>query len=176
MKKSKKEKINWVTKYHLTQLNQSCWLMPCYKLHLQGVLLPYLFHYQIKLITWHLGQRNIGMNIKHLLRVSTFWENLYHQVLSSPNILFQNGLYVQILILNSLSLKNKFVSLHTPCTLLYVSKLTMLSTWVLNSRSNSLKLGDMIQSKPTRRWPRTQITIHAMRSHLNFQVKTPPRI
>jgi len=36
--------------------------------------------------------------------------------------------------------EHKFVSLSTPCTLLYVNKLTMLSTRVLNSRSNSLKL------------------------------------
>ena len=28
------------------------------------------------------------------------------------------------------------------------------------------------QSKPTRRWQRTQITIHTTRSHLNFQVTT----
>jgi len=38
--------------------------------------------------------------------------------------------------------EHKFVSLLTPCTLLYVNKLTMLSKGVLNSSSNSLKLGE----------------------------------
>jgi len=44
--------------------------------------------------------------------------------------------------------EHKFVSLPTPCTFLYVNKLTMLSAGVLNSRSNSLKLGghDTIQA------------------------------
>jgi len=35
--------------------------------------------------------------------------------------------------------EHKFVSHPTPCTILYVNKLTMLSAGVLNSRSNSLK-------------------------------------
>ena len=37
--------------------------------------------------------------------------------------------------------EHKFTSHTTPCNILYVNKLTMLSTGVLNSRSNSLKLG-----------------------------------
>jgi len=73
--------------------------------------------------------------------------------------------------------EHKFVSLSTPCTLLYVNKLTKLSAGILNLRSNSLKLGghDTIQTNKEE-MIRTQITIHTMRSHLNFQVKTPPRI
>jgi len=37
--------------------------------------------------------------------------------------------------------EHRFVSHPTPCTILYVNKLTMLSAGVLNSRSNSLKPG-----------------------------------
>jgi len=46
------------------------------------------------------------------------------------------------------TLKEHKLSSHpNPCTILYVNKLTMLSTGVLNSRSNSLELGGMIQTK-----------------------------
>ena len=146
MKKRKKAKINRVTKYHLTQLNQSCWLVPCYKLHLQGVLLLYLFHYQINLITWHLGQRKFGMNIKHLLRILTFWENFFSPIPFIPKYSFPIWLVRRAYLFELHKLKgHKFVSHPTPCTILYVNKLTMLYAWALNSRSNSLKPRGMIQ-------------------------------
>ena len=46
--------------------------------------------------------------------------------------------------------EHKFVSHPTPCTILYVNKLTMLFVGILNSRSNFVKPVDMIQTKPTR--------------------------
>ena len=43
---------------------------------------------------------------------------------------------------------------HNLHYLICVNKLTMLSAGALNSRSNSLKPGVVIQTLPTRRWPR----------------------
>ena len=72
--------------------------------------------------------------------------------------------------------EHKFTSHSTPCNILYVNKLTMLFVGILNSRSNSLQLRGMIQTKYPRGWPRNQEANHTMSNDLSNQVKALPNI
>jgi len=116
--------------------------MPEHKLHLQGVLLPCLFHYLTSWTKKFWDAIQAPPKGSHLLR------GLSSKSHFIPKHSFKKWLVSRTYPYELPKLhEHKFTSHTPPCNILYVNKLTMLFVVVLNLRSNSLQLGghDTIQ-------------------------------